>query len=75
LCLQEDVINDAVKRETLRMFSDATIILAVPAASADSYGDLGVPIIVYKSGIKLEPVMETLKAVVMGNASGAKPAI
>ena len=51
----------SAKRETLRLFSDAKIILAVPAASADKYDDLGVPMIVYKSGIKLEPVMEALK--------------
>ena len=43
------------------MFSDAKIILAVPTASADSYEDLGVPMVVYKSGIKLEPVLEALK--------------
>ena len=43
------------------MFSDAKIILAVPAASAEKYDDLGVPMIVYKSGIKLEPVLEALK--------------
>jgi len=51
----------SAKRETLRMFSDAKIILAVPAASAEKYDDLGVPMIVYKSGIKLEPVLEALK--------------
>jgi predicted nuclease of restriction endonuclease-like RecB superfamily len=28
--------------------------------SAESYRDLGVPLIVYKSGIKLEPVLEAL---------------
>ncbi len=52
---------ESAKRETLRMFSDAAIILAVPSASADNYGDLGVPLIVYKSGIKVEPVLEALK--------------
>jgi predicted nuclease of restriction endonuclease-like RecB superfamily len=51
---------ESAKRETLRMFSDARIILAVPAVSAESYRDLGVPLIVYKSGIKLEPVLEAL---------------
>jgi predicted nuclease of restriction endonuclease-like RecB superfamily len=51
----------SAKRETLRLFSDAKIILAVPAASAEMYDDLGVPMIVYKSGIKLEPVLEALK--------------
>jgi predicted nuclease of restriction endonuclease-like RecB superfamily len=52
---------ESAKRETLRMFSDAKIILAVPASSADTYEDLGVPMIVYKSGIKLVPVLEALK--------------
>ncbi len=52
---------ESAKRETLHMFGDAKIILAVPAASAESYEDLGVPMIVYKSGIKLEPVLEALK--------------
>jgi predicted nuclease of restriction endonuclease-like RecB superfamily len=51
---------ESAKRETLRMFGDARIILAVPAVSAESYRDLGVPLIVYKSGIKLEPVLEAL---------------
>jgi predicted nuclease of restriction endonuclease-like RecB superfamily len=54
---------EAAKRETLRMFSDATIILAVPETSADSYGDLGVPLVVYKTGIKLDALLEKLSKV------------
>lgn len=52
---------ESSKRETLKMFKDAQIILAVPEDSAERYGALGVPIIIYKLGIKLEPVLEILK--------------
>jgi uncharacterized protein len=50
------------KKATLTKFKDAAILLAAPEDCAEHYRELGVPLIVYKSALKLGPVLEALKA-------------
>jgi predicted nuclease of restriction endonuclease-like RecB superfamily len=50
------------KKQTLAKFKTASILLAAPEDCAEHYRELGVPLIVYKSALKLEPMMEALKS-------------
>lgn len=63
----------AKKRETLRRFRRHRILLAVPESSV--YGDALVPddVIVYKTAIKLEPVLKALERVGERRAEEATP--
>jgi predicted nuclease of restriction endonuclease-like RecB superfamily len=50
------------KKATLSKFKDSGILVAVPEELAEHYRELGARLVVYKSGLKLEPVMEALSA-------------
>jgi predicted nuclease of restriction endonuclease-like RecB superfamily len=50
------------KKATLSKFKDSSILVAVPEDLAEHYRELGARLVVYKSGLKLEPMMEALGA-------------
>ena len=52
----------AQKRKTLEMFRAEPLLLAVKENSAESYGDLGMPVVPFKTSLKLEPVVAALRA-------------
>ena len=52
----------AAKRDTLRQFAGEPLVLAVREAAAGEFADLGLPVVEFKSGIKLEPVLGILRA-------------
>jgi len=51
----------AHRRQTLRLFRDRTIILAVPEKSLRDGAAIGDNILVYKSSLKPSPLMEMLE--------------
>ena len=52
----------AKKRETLRRFRDHDILLAVPERSLRKGAEPGAGVVVYKTAIKIEPVLTALEA-------------
>jgi predicted nuclease of restriction endonuclease-like RecB superfamily len=51
----------AAKRETLRQFSDHRILIALPERSVGDGAVVGDNVILYKTALKLAPVLEALK--------------
>ena len=51
----------AAKRRTLEQFSDEPLLLAVKEDSAKSFGDLGMPVVAFKTALKIEPVLVALR--------------
>jgi predicted nuclease of restriction endonuclease-like RecB superfamily len=58
----------ARRRETLRQFRHHKILMAVPQKSLREGAEIGANVLVYKSVLKLEPLMETLERVRAGTA-------
>src|SRR6185312_11900129 len=50
----------ADKRRTLERFQDRRLLLILQESAAKHFGELPIPTITYKNGLKLEPVMEAL---------------
>ena len=50
------------KKATLARFKEFNILLAVPEDCAEHYRELGMPLVVYKSALKIGPLLEALKA-------------
>jgi len=49
------------KRDTLRQFVDEPLLLAVREDAAPHFGDLGFPVVTFKSSLKLEPLLAALE--------------
>ena len=51
----------AAKRDTLQQFREEPLLLAVREDAAAQFGDLGLPVVAFKTSLKLEPLLTALE--------------
>ena len=63
----------AHRRSTLQRFRDHRILTAIPESSLQEHVSVGDNVIVYKTALKLKPVMEALERQVLPRDTGVRP--